>query len=590
MIFRRLELRNFLSFERASFNFARRGLFLILGEIDGSPYQSNGAGKSAIVEGLMFALFNETIRPIKINDVIRRGTGRAEVELEFETGGRRFKIIRSRDAQFGGSVKLIEFTADGQAVELSENRSATAVNRDIVELIGFSAQVMRNSICHPQGLPYRFIQASDVEKKELFEEILHLEWIAQLRQRASLWHEKAFFEKMKAERELSFLQGALEELEARLNELQERLPSDGEQNLNLRAVQTSLKAVERKLASLEAEKAETTESLAELLGKVGVRDEESLLDKLFQLQTFQAQLEAKLSTLSSQNESLKGAKVCPTCRRPMREADFKSLMALQEKEAASLRPQLEATIKKISTLTSTLQSVRQLGSRLQAISDEINLANSEKSALLKRLVDAEGLERLISEIEAVLEQRQQKLNTLFELETRCRALQAQLEVADWLKTIFGPKGLKARIVDSVLPLFVKEVNSYFSRLGLGASFEASIEGEPGREKLLTTVEFGENRLAYEACSGGERRRMDVAVLLALNSFLEKVSCISTNLLIFDEVFENLDLESKASLVELLKEQARSKAIYIISHDSSLSDFIPDIIKVVKRQGVSTIEN
>ena len=64
----KLEIYNFLSVKEAVVNFDSYGnLVRIIGKnYDTKPTGSNGAGKSTIIEAVMFALFGKTIR--KTND------------------------------------------------------------------------------------------------------------------------------------------------------------------------------------------------------------------------------------------------------------------------------------------------------------------------------------------------------------------------------------------------------------------------------------------------------------------------------------------------------------------------------------------
>jgi len=72
---------------------------------------------------------------------------------------------------------------------------------------------------------------------------------------------------------------------------------------------------------------------------------------------------------------------------------------------------------------------------------------------------------------------------------------------------------------------------------------------------------------YNACSSGEKRRIDIAVLLGLNAILRsRVGGI--NLLVFDETLDTLDKSGIEGLFELIK-GLNIPSIFLVSHSDDL---------------------
>ena len=74
--FTKLELQNFMSYDKATINLDGCGYTLVQGENNNAEdsAKSNGSGKSALFEGIFYALFGETIRGSK--DIINnKGDG-----------------------------------------------------------------------------------------------------------------------------------------------------------------------------------------------------------------------------------------------------------------------------------------------------------------------------------------------------------------------------------------------------------------------------------------------------------------------------------------------------------------------------------
>src|SRR5438045_9770230 len=84
----RLRLHNFMCYRgEATLDLSGIQLACLAGE--------NGHGKSALLDGLTYALWGET-RARREDDLITLGTDEMEVELEFMLGAERYRIIRKR--------------------------------------------------------------------------------------------------------------------------------------------------------------------------------------------------------------------------------------------------------------------------------------------------------------------------------------------------------------------------------------------------------------------------------------------------------------------------------------------------------------
>ena len=85
----RLEIEGFTSFrERAVLDFERLDLFAITGP--------TGAGKSSLIDALVFALYGQVPRVGKeYRQLLSHGAERASVLLDFAVGGERYRVART---------------------------------------------------------------------------------------------------------------------------------------------------------------------------------------------------------------------------------------------------------------------------------------------------------------------------------------------------------------------------------------------------------------------------------------------------------------------------------------------------------------
>ena len=94
---------------------------------------------------------------------------------------------------------------------------------------------------------------------------------------------------------------------------------------------------------------------------------------------------------------------------------------------------------------------------------------------------------------------------------------------------------------------------------------------------------------YKSYSSGEKGRIDSAILLALQSLVFERAGSCSNIVIFDEVFEHLDTVGIERAVNLLSEEAKDKAIFVVSHHNEFQDYFDNFITIRKKKGISVLE-
>jgi DNA repair exonuclease SbcCD ATPase subunit len=104
------------------------------------------------------------------------------------------------------------------------------------------------------------------------------------------------------------------------------------------------------------------------------------------------------------------------------------------------------------------------------------------------------------------------------------------------------------------------------------------------------LDFDVSGLKYRSCSSGERKRVDLAVLIALYDLTNLRNKDNYNILVLDEVLDSIDEIGIEAAQELLLElNKRIPTIFVISHNNILGQYFPSTITVVKEKGISRLE-
>ena len=228
MIIRKIELRDFLSHKESEIEF-KGSINVIIGH--------NGAGKSSIIDGIMFGLFRDTLRGVRRQeDIIRRGASTGSIVLELYDKGKTYIIKRN----------LSNRTTEDTISEVEENskrstiaRGATTVTEKITELLGLDKTTLESTVIIGQGK----IESVFDDLPETIRKILKIDKIEELRDsrgplkdieseiegdlkaldRVEEEKKKTEAEKREKEEEISKLKNELSEIERKKTEIEIRL-------------------------------------------------------------------------------------------------------------------------------------------------------------------------------------------------------------------------------------------------------------------------------------------------------------------------------------------------------------------------------
>lgn len=567
----RVALRGFMSHANTVFTFPAKGLVAITG--------ANGAGKSSIVEAVSVGGWGKTLRGTEPWN----GT---DCGLDLATSD---AVEVSRTVK--KSSKSLSWKADGKAaVQYETNTKA----QDALETRLGSWDVWRRSSVFSSQDASHFTLATDAERKRLLETILGLERFDLAADHARGKAAMAAANLSVKEREAAVSESQRSSAVAAAEVAARALAAHLETEKDFEDVST-LEATAKKL-SAEIETAETTSKrfakgiegattdLVEAERAVGQMRQASVAARAAAAIADERARRAKadLARLASPDGT------CPTCEQPMgttkrdrlkSEADAAEQKLGEAKKAADeARAKADKEVESASANLEELREERDdLLARAAPLTERIRSLHTELSRVetaLRRATAAEATRaRLQKELETAERAREAKIERATQLAAAVTEASIETRTYEACVKVLGTKGVRAHILGSALGGMEVIANQWLARLKLGIAVTVSAytEKKTGGQSDAISLNFvgiGGGH-GYRGASGGERRRVDVALLLALGEIAAAAHGKEPGTLFIDEVFDSLDVDGVQAVASVLRELAQSRCVVVITHNTEL---------------------
>ena len=200
---KRLYAHNFKQLQEIELHFPDRARILVQGK--------NEAGKSTLFEALYFALFGSALATESgargLDDLIRYGIEKADVELWIQIGVRVFKIKR-KIVRGKSNTWELDVERDGQIEE--EIRGNTVVNKRLIGELGFDGDALLNTCFVEQKKLEKLEGLNRAKREESLAKLLNLDALVQVETDLKLRAEdKQAVERLKKRADLAAIQAEL---------------------------------------------------------------------------------------------------------------------------------------------------------------------------------------------------------------------------------------------------------------------------------------------------------------------------------------------------------------------------------------------
>lgn len=584
-------------FETLNINLQDRGLLLILGDNrDTTAADNNGSGKSHIMKAISWCLWGETPDGDKVDKLTRNGAPELSVDVSWTDDSGSWTVTRSKKRN--ASVQLV-MEHEGQDVSAP---TVAGTQGEIIRRLGMDFDTWRNTVLYAQGDIVRFADpgTTDSDRKLILKRILRLDVLDKANEVARQKLKRIDAEQSALNNEAATILAELRGLDA-VGDLKAQLSTAEDDVKQLEAKAKKL----GKLRELEGKVRETIIDIQARLSEVEAIREEATQHQL-------AAAAANAAVRAGQADKKRATDglaqfasgKCPTCSSKSTSPGVKAKCV----ELETARDNAEATIEEaLAEVQAAQERAAECRSRGEGIKAEVTEECGEWYTKQKELQVA------IAEAESALVQAnaarrradviRQQLKGLTDrrsaLEARGREIAESSDqlTADkshvdfWVKG-FSNAGLSSYMMDSIMPALSERANHYLSILADGdiqVSFDTQSKLKSGdsREKLSIswTIE-GEKDTTP---SGGQRKKISIAVDLALMDLVATRERAAVDLLLMDEMLDGLDATGRNRVMQLLGELRQKRStIVVISHDSSIAELFEQTLTVKKEGRVAQL--
>jgi DNA repair exonuclease SbcCD ATPase subunit len=560
VVFKKIKWCNFLSTGAASIevDLCTYGSTLIMG--------SNGSGKSQILDAITFALFGKPFRDVNkpqlVNSINRKN---CLVELEFEANGSVYVIKR------GIKPNIFDILCNG---ELLTQDAALKDYQAVLEqqLIKMNYKTFTQVVILGSATFVPFMQLTANQRREVIEDILDIKVFSVMNQ---LLKEKTAAVKTQIQTVESEITGhkhriasqkkIVDTLESSRQAAVESLRSKINANNDAIAVASqTIESIKVQMQELQ-KKSDKHAELTEAVQKAG---------------KIKAKIAAAIEHIHRDVGFFQDNETCPSCAQTIADHHKHAILdQLDQKQAEqqSKLDEMHAVVEKLNAQLETAHIVsdtlRTLSIDMSTQSNTINILSSQNADLMQEIQSTTADTSNISEEKGKM--RALAEEAIRQVEKKSSLLD-QRQLHDVAGALLKDTGIKTAIIREYLPVVNKLINRYLAAMDFYVKFELD-------ESFNETIK-SRNRdvFTYASFSEGEKRRLDLSIILTWRQIAKMKNSVNTNLLFLDEILDGaMDATGIEYFMMIMDQMGEGNNVFVISH-RDVADRFDRVIRVEKK--------
>lgn len=537
--------------------------------LDSSPTTlisgKNGAGKSTVIEAIVFALYGRAFRKINKPQLINSVNNKEMlIEIEFNISSDRYLIKR------GMKPGIFEIWKNGEML------NKDAASRDYQQyleqnILKMSFKSFSQIVILGSATYVPFMELSAGARREIIEDLLDIQIFTTMN---NLLKDKISLNKTAITENNYQIDLTKTKIDAAVDHSAqiERMKQVEVEKLKTK-VSENVTKIEANNLKIEAFEADINSLIETISDKAKTKKlQEKLKSFEYDLTSKQSQLQKEMSFYSNHDN-------CPTCKQGI-EHEFKDTIINENtskfKELVSGIEQLNEKMKSVEVRLQEISSVEDQINSLHSNANELRLENkiimNQLKSFKKDLLNAE------KEVEDIDRTKlESHMNELKEFQLEQTDLYNKRETLSIVGSMLKDGGIKTSIIRTYIPIMNKLINQYLSEFELFVDFNLD-------ENFNETIKSRfRDTFSFASFSEGEKLRITLSILFTWRAVSKIRNSVSTNLLFMDEVLDSSSDEAGVeALIDILHKTHSKDNIFVISHrGSTFQDKFENHIKFEK---------
>jgi len=504
-----------------------------------------GSGKTSLGEAILYGLYG-TVQDQNNTQLIAWNTKACEVELNLESKGKEIHIKRNIHEPL-----IIEI--NGKALSASNKRNTQEILEEEIFDVPKLA-VTKMCIISFNTFNKSLANMNPADTKQFQDDVFGFKLFSD-------YNNEIVLERKNQMNESTKLNAIFEETGKQIERLKEKKIAQ-EQEIKLSIDVEKLNADRKKLIDIGVENKQRKEKLEiEMEAKLdSIRNEiNDIQDKMTEAATLGKQEKQYYNTFKSG--------VCPTCGSKIDESHLekhKKAMLQYADEYNKYNAQKEEKKEEIDKIKKEYQpQFTEIEANIKDLKNKINKIDSDIRVYENNLkVINSNYDDLIFEQENKLKDIKEKLD------------KADIEIGEWneMNELFT-KTLRYNLLDTLIPHINKSIQYYINKLDQPYKVEYDQEFKPH-----IYVDTFDKEINYKNLSTGQRKTLDLAIIFGI--LQNVISNVNFNIFFLDELFSNMDSDSRNVMLGLIRDTWSSeKTIFIINHAEMNDDYFNHKIRV-----------
>ena len=490
-----------------------------------------GSGKTTVSEAIIWGLYG-TVKDQKNPDLISWNTKTCQIDLDLVSKNRKIHITRN-------IKEPLKVEIDGKLLAASSKRNT----QEILETEFFDVPKMaidRMCIISFNMFKGSLANMSPYDTKQFLDNIFGFKTFTQYNDKVV---EMKKTETNEAARLNAVYSDVLKQIDY-LKEKQARQQAELQSSVDTAGLREERDALVKQGVELRA-------TIDKMTSEYNSQNQE-LYKKQIESKTLGTQAKNTYNTFRSGK--------CPTCGHDIELSDVQKYHDTMMKYASSYK-EYEAERaaladkfnKDVAPYNEKINSIK---SRCKEI-DNIMIVQMNKIKLL-----ADNYDALIADYTKKAE------------DLKVQISKTETEVSDWneMNELFT-KTLRYNLLETLIPHINNSIQLFINKLDL--QFKVSYDQE---FKAHIYVDTFDKEISYNNLSTGQKKSLDLAIVFGI--LQNVIANVEFNVLFLDELFSNLDAESRNLMLSLLNETlVKDRCIFVVNHAEMSDDYFSHKLRV-----------